>query len=154
MDEFGGLLLNGRDHMRMAVAGRRDGDSGGEVEKFVSINVGDHDAASLLGNERIRASVRRRNIFAIAGENALLIGKPGTGKSHVAKAVANQAVLQGYKVQYLETDDFFTRFELSEPPQQEKRLRSILECDLLVLDETSMVAVKPPTAVPPGAVTV
>ena len=50
--------------------------------------------------------------FVTAGENALLIGKPGTGKSHVAKAVANQAVLQGYKVQYLETDDFFTRFEL------------------------------------------
>lgn len=58
--------------------------------------------------------------FVSAGENALLIGKPGTGKSHVAKAVANQAVLQGYKVQYLATDDFFTRFDLSEPEQQEK----------------------------------
>lgn len=55
--------------------------------------------------------------FVSAGENALLVGKPGTGKSHIAKAVANQAVLQGYKVQYLETDDFFARFNLGEPDQ-------------------------------------
>lgn len=73
--------------------------------------------------------------FVSAGENALLIGKPGTGKSHIAKAVANQAVMQGYKVQYLETDDFFARFSLSEPEQQEKRLRNIIECDLLILDD-------------------
>jgi DNA replication protein DnaC len=33
--------------------------------------------------------------FIAAGDNALIIGKPGTGKSHVAKAVAYQAVLQG-----------------------------------------------------------
>jgi DNA replication protein DnaC len=56
-------------------------------------------------------------------------------QSHIAKAVANQAVLQGYKVQYLETDDFFARFNLSEPDQQEKRLRNILDCDLLILDD-------------------
>jgi DNA replication protein DnaC len=56
-------------------------------------------------------------------------------KSHIAKAIANQAVLQGYKVQYLETDDFFARFSLSEPDQQEKRLRNILDCDLLILDD-------------------
>jgi len=47
--------------------------------------------------------------FIAAGDNALIIGKPGTGKSHVAKAVAYQTVLQGHKVQYLETDDFFNR---------------------------------------------
>ena len=36
--------------------------------------------------------------FIAAGDNALIIGKPGTGKSHVAKAVAYQAVQQGHKV--------------------------------------------------------
>lgn len=39
--------------------------------------------------------------FITEGANALLIGKPGTGKSHVAKAVAYQATLQGYDVRYV-----------------------------------------------------
>jgi DNA replication protein DnaC len=65
----------------------------------------------------------------------LIIGKPGTGKSHIAKAVAYQAVLQGHKVQYLETDDFFNRYALSAAEQQQTRLRAILEADLLVLDD-------------------
>lgn len=73
--------------------------------------------------------------FVACGENALIIGKTGTGKSHVAKAVAYQAVLHGHKVQYIETDDFFNRYVLSPPAQREARLRAILECDLLVLDE-------------------
>jgi DNA replication protein DnaC len=35
--------------------------------------------------------------------NALFIGKPGTGKSHVAKAVAYHGVQQGLKVAYAVT---------------------------------------------------
>jgi DNA replication protein DnaC len=73
--------------------------------------------------------------FIAAGENGLIVGKPGTGKSHVAKAVAYQAILQGHKVQYLETDDFFARYALSVPEQRQARLRAILDCDLLVLDD-------------------
>ncbi|SAL05634.1 IstB ATP binding domain-containing protein [Caballeronia arationis] len=73
--------------------------------------------------------------FIAAGENGLIIGKPGTGKSHVAKAVAYQAVLQGHKVQYLETNDFFNRDALFAAEQQQTRLRATLEVDLLVLDD-------------------
>jgi DNA replication protein DnaC len=73
--------------------------------------------------------------FMASGENALIIGKTGTGKSHVAKAVAYQAVQHGHKVQYIETDDFFNRYALSPPAQREARLRAILESDLLVLDD-------------------
>lgn len=36
--------------------------------------------------------------FIGEGANALIVGKPGTGKSHIAKAVAYQATLQGYNV--------------------------------------------------------
>ena len=40
--------------------------------------------------------------FIDAREDALLIGKPGTGKSHIAKALALSAVNRGYKVLYRE----------------------------------------------------
>lgn len=73
--------------------------------------------------------------FIAEGKNALIIGKPGTGKSHVAKAVAYHAVQHGHKVQYLETDDFFNRYALSAPAQRETRFRAILDCDLLVLND-------------------
>ena len=52
--------------------------------------------------------------FISEGANALLIGKPGTGKSHVAKAVAYHAVQQGLKVAYVEADSDFARYALVE----------------------------------------
>lgn len=73
--------------------------------------------------------------FIAAGENALLVGKPGTGKSYIAKAIAYQAILQSHKVQYLETDDFFHRYAMNSPAQRDARLRAVIDCDLLVLDD-------------------
>jgi len=69
------------------------------------------------------------------GANALIIGKPGTGKSHVAKAVAYQATLQGYNVLYLEADSAFARYSLAKPDEQSKLIRGLLEPDLLILDD-------------------
>ncbi|CAD6562785.1 hypothetical protein LMG24235_08026 [Paraburkholderia sabiae] len=73
--------------------------------------------------------------FIAEGSNALIIGKPGTGKSHVAKAIAYRAVLRGYKLQYPETSEFFNRYVLSPPAQRETRLRAIPDGDLLVLHD-------------------
>ena len=69
------------------------------------------------------------------GANALIIGKPGTGKSHVAKAVAYQATLQGYHVIYLETDTAFAKYSLADAAEQTQLTRTLLEPDLLVLDD-------------------
>ena len=73
--------------------------------------------------------------FIADGHNALLIGKPGTGKSHVAKAVAYQATLQGHSVRYLEADGAFAQYALSSDAEQQVQLRALLEADLLVLDD-------------------
>jgi len=74
--------------------------------------------------------------FISGGENAMLIGRPGTGKSHIAKAIAYNAVLQGYRVHYMETDEFFGQYALMQNPVARKNLmRSIIESDLLVLDD-------------------
>jgi DNA replication protein DnaC len=73
--------------------------------------------------------------FIGEGANALIIGKPGTGKSHVAKAVAYVATLHGYDVRYVEADAEFARYGLASAPEQAELLKGWIEPDLLVLDD-------------------
>lgn len=73
--------------------------------------------------------------FISDGANALIIGKPGTGKSHVAKAVAYQAILQGMHVRYVEADSELGQFGLCSATEQAHRMREYVEADLLVLDD-------------------
>ena len=72
--------------------------------------------------------------FITEGANALLIGKPGTGKSHIAKAVAYHATLQGCDVRYVEADTEFARYGLASSEEQAQLLKGWVEPDLLVLD--------------------
>lgn len=69
-------------------------------------------------------------------EDALLIGSPGVGKSHAAKALALLAVQRGYTVIYREThvliDDIHQARELGEI----KKYRATLKAaDLVVIDD-------------------
>ena len=73
--------------------------------------------------------------FIAEGSNALIVGKPGTGKSHVAKAVAYQATLAGHAVRYLEADSAFAAYAMGSEAEQRQQMRSLLEADLLVLDD-------------------
>ena len=50
--------------------------------------------------------------FIAEGANALIVGKSGTGKSHIAKALAYQATLAGHDVRYLEADTELARYAL------------------------------------------
>lgn len=73
--------------------------------------------------------------FIDAKENALFIGTPGTGKSHIAKAIAQLAVARGYTVTYREAhtliDDLHQARELND-----KKQRSAFDnADLLVIDD-------------------
>ena len=73
--------------------------------------------------------------FVGEGGNALLVGKPGTGKSHIAKAVAYQATLQGYEVGYVEADAEFARHALAQADEQARLRKAWVGADLLVLDD-------------------
>lgn len=73
--------------------------------------------------------------FITEGANALIVGKPGTGKSHVAKAVAYQATLQGHNVRYVEADTELAQYALCSTSEQAALMRAYVEADLLVLDD-------------------
>jgi len=73
--------------------------------------------------------------FISEGANALIVGKPGTGKSHVAKALAYQATLQGYDVRYLEADAEFARYALEASQERAQLLKDWVQSDLLIVDD-------------------
>ena len=73
--------------------------------------------------------------FIGEGVNALAVGKPGTGKSHLVKAVAYQTTLQGYDVRYLEADTEFACYAIASTPERTRVLKDWGEPDLLILND-------------------
>jgi DNA replication protein DnaC len=74
--------------------------------------------------------------FIRDGHDALLIGSPGTGKSHIAKTVADAAIQTGYKVVYREAHRFFDDlFEAVQLKRRKKVNKVFSDCDLLVIDD-------------------
>ena len=74
--------------------------------------------------------------FIDAKEDLLLIGPPGTGKSHVAKALALLAVQRGYKVLYREAhqlvEDLAEARELGQLRQYRQHVKTV---ELLLIDD-------------------
>jgi len=74
--------------------------------------------------------------FIDTREDALLIGKPGTGKSHVAKALALLAVSRGYKVLYREAHQLIEDIHEARELGDLRKLRAQLKAaELLVIDD-------------------
>jgi DNA replication protein DnaC len=74
--------------------------------------------------------------FIDAKEDVLLIGPPGTGKSHVAKSLALLAVERGYKVMYRESHELIGQLiEAREFNETRKVHAQIAAADLIVIDD-------------------
>jgi len=68
--------------------------------------------------------------------NLILIGPPGTGKTHIALAIGNKAVAEGYSVAFSSMDNLVHILKTREISKKSiGRLSWIRKCDLLIIDE-------------------
>ena len=74
VDQLGRLILDGLHDFGMAVAGRGDGDAGGEVEELVAVDVFDSATAAAFDDQRITAGVARGKQAIVFGNDALGVG--------------------------------------------------------------------------------
>lgn len=75
--------------------------------------------------------------FSKKSPSLLLYGKTGLGKTHLSLAIAGKAVEAGYGVIYMTAQNLFNRLEREKfgRGDGENTEQSILDCDLLIIDD-------------------
>ena len=77
--------------------------------------------------------------FITRREDALFLGPPGTGKSHLAQAIGQAVIQQGYKVLYRETHTLLDELaDASLDGSRKGYMEWIVSLPLLILDDLGM----------------
>ncbi len=91
--------------------------------------------------KQMERNIRRAKDFADnfnqhRGENILMIGKTGSGKTHISTAIAKVVIEKGYDVLYETAQNIVCAFETDTfKHPAESVSQKYLECDLLILDD-------------------
>ena len=77
-----------------------------------------------------------RGVYIAAHENVLLMGSPGTGKTHLATALGMAACGLGKRVRFFRTTELITQLMEARDDRQLTRLRGqMARLDVVILDE-------------------
>lgn len=77
--------------------------------------------------------------FIAQREDALFLGPPGTGKSHLAQAIGAAAIQQGYRVRYTEAHGLLDELaEASVDGTRRAKMTELATVPLLVVDDLGM----------------
>ena len=85
--------------------------------------------------------------FIARHEDALFLGPPGSGKSHLAQAIGLAAIQQGYRVLYRETHTLLAELAEASLDGTRKQRMELLSTDpLLIIDDLGMRKLPPAAA--------
>jgi DNA replication protein DnaC len=99
------------------------------------------DRAELPAGGQEKLPVLERLEFIKSGQNVVLAGNPGTGKTHLAIGLGIKACLQGYKVLFTSVHGLLTQLRESHSNHTLQRLEAKFEkYDLVICDEFGYVS--------------
>jgi len=126
------LLQDEIDHRSSNLRQRRFKSSG--LDEMKTLTEFDWSFNPKLPKNQIYELVTAK--FIQNGEHALLIGSPGTGKSHIAKTIAHASVQLFQKTVYREAHVFFEdMFEAEQTDKKKKIFKLFTQADLLIIDD-------------------
>lgn len=89
---------------------------------------------------KLKVEQLAKGAFIARRENVICIGRPGTGKSHIATAIAMESMLEGYRVRFVTVMQLIQDLQLAEAEYRLPRfLKSWNKYDLIILDELGYV---------------